>query len=236
MPRDERASKEDPALISSTTAPTPPVGGDHPIEKVRLWIEEMGRRGLYGSESARFRATAVSRLTSVLGESEPRNTLWVLEHLDELGERYLRKTQGNRDTIKTYVSRAKVSLRDYLTFQRDPAGFPGRISKPRLRSRERQDADARREQSGTEHSNPSATPPPASSPPDISGAATHLGEMMRLPLGEDGREFLYHLPRGGIKVHEVARIYWHLLTVATDFEPPEATTNQMSFLARGKEP
>lgn len=46
-----------------------------------------------------------------------------LENLETLGRRWINKNNGNPDTVRDYISRARASLSDYMRFVSDPLAY-----------------------------------------------------------------------------------------------------------------
>lgn len=192
------------------------------IEAAKSWIEAMGERGKYQPDSARFRVTAITRLTAVMGPEEPNDARWLLENVEELGKRYGRKTNGNPDTIATYVSRAKVALSDFLKFQEDPTSFKGRSGPARsAKPKEEKKKAAAPIESNPELSSvvvPLAGPPPKLIvAPQIMTAS--IPDVRHFPLGKDGRAVQFNIPSDGLNMREVAKFVCHQMTLADDFDP-----------------
>src|SRR5262249_20249637 len=96
------------------------------VADVIEWIAEMARRGLYPQNSARFRASALRNLTSILGPNEPRTATWTFDHLDEIVRRSARRKRQQPQTADTYKTRARTALADFLAYSQDPKSFQGR--------------------------------------------------------------------------------------------------------------
>lgn len=192
------------------------------IEAAKVWIEAMGERGKYQPESARFRVTAITRLTAVMGPEEPNDARWLLDNVEELGKRYGRKTNGNPDTIATYVSRAKVALTDFLKFQEDPTSFKGRSGPARSAKPKEERKKATAPVEATPDLSSVAIPPAGPPPQPISAPQTmaaSIPSVRNFPLGKDGRAIQFNIPSDGLNMREVAKFVCHLMTLADDFDP-----------------
>lgn len=188
------------------------------VEAAKAWIEKMGERGLYQPDSARFRITALTRLTSALGSDEPTDAKWVLDNIDEMGKRYARKTSGNPETIATYVSRAKIGLVDFLQYQSNPASFKGRSGSAKP---QREKKPAAKPEPPTQESVSLAIAPPAATPPASTPASARPSlhsEMRTFPLGQS-RSFAYSMPDDNLKIRDTMKIFCHLMTMCEDFNP-----------------
>lgn len=208
-----------------------------PVEGVKAWIAAMSKRGMYGPESARLRATSITQLTSVLGPEEPRDPASILGNIEDLGRRYARSKNGKPDTVSTYVSRAKVTLQDFLTYQEDPTKFKGspvgaRSSvKPAREKAQVERAKVVETMEIVAATTASSSPPPSSSA-QSAAEKTSIPEIRPFPLDATGRVFLYGLPSDGV-VHfrEVAKIFCHLISFAPDFDPTNSTHADFYFKA-----
>lgn len=207
------------------------------LDDAKAWVDAMSERGMYDPNSARVRATAITRLTSVLSDDEPRIALWVLEHIDEIGQRWARKNNGNSLTTRTYVSRAKTALTDFLKYQTDPMSFKGKSRSAAAKPQRDKKA------AGLENAKPGGlitqvTPifSESAAPASTCGVAqksTTSQELRTFPLDANaGRIFRYALPDDGV-VHfrEVARIFCHLISFADDFDPTNPVHADFYFKA-----
>jgi hypothetical protein len=197
------------------------------LNQVKTWLAAMGERGIYQPTSARLRATAIEQITSILAEDERSDPQWVLENLDDLTARWATKNNANGDTAQTYKSRAKGALEDFFRYQQNPLGFKPRVkvvsSVPAKKGERKPTKEA------------SAEVPAVAPPPAAAAAAPQPGAPMdrSYPLDGQGAEFMFRLPSRGLTVRDVQRIAWHLVTMATDFDPTKQT--QGNPLARVKD-
>lgn len=98
------------------------------IKKIIEWIEAMRTKGIFHSSTASNRIKALNSLASILGGDEPKDPKLLLEGLDDIVDRWARKTRATPTAVVTTKSHAKGLLSDYIKYQEDPAGF-----KPRRR-------------------------------------------------------------------------------------------------------
>lgn len=182
------------------------------LTDVTHWITKMAERGIYGGSAATNAITAINRMESILGPEEPRTAAYMLEQMDELARRWALKNQGNPNTATTYRARARTAVQDYLSYLRDPTSF-----QPKSRAKDESTVRA-----------PKARPAAPSSPAAI--PATPASQNLReYPLGADREPFRYLLPPD-MTMRDVRRIAFHLITMASDFDPERA----MSALNRGE--
>lgn len=188
------------------------MSGSHTIKNVRDWVQAMGDKGLYNSETARFRITALERLASVLGDDESQDPELMLNNLAQLAKRWATKNSGSPGTMKTYESRARGALEDFLAYQEDPSAFKGR---------RREDATEGKPIQRTKGTSVAAVDdPPAKT---TSTARSEPGFTSRFPLG-DGQSFAYSLPVRGLTTKDVRKIAFHLLSFAEDFDPASSSS------------
>mgnify|MGYP000093058878 FL=1 len=106
------------------------------LQDVLVWISNMVDRGIYPEITARLYTTALNKIASILvTEPTPVGVQAVLESIEDLGNRYAIKTNSNPNTVRSYVSRARNALQDYLEYQAAPTKFKGRTL--RLASKEK---------------------------------------------------------------------------------------------------
>lgn len=197
-------------------------------EAVKEWLRAMGEKGQLPANTVRMRCTALDALTSILGPEEPREAKWLLDNVKDLAQRWATVNNAAPDTAMTYQSRVRTALQGYLDYRANPTGFrPNRRSAaPRKdkanarRPSERSSANARVEHTPTLESAENSSP---------------LPRLLRTyPLG-GGREFAFALPDDGASVAEITRVAYHLLTLATDFDPTD-TGQRKPFVMMRREP
>lgn len=190
------------------------------IAAVKPWLNTMADRGIFPENSARLRATAIKELTSILGDDEPKDVVSILSSLDDLTRRWATANTANPATAATYKQRARRGLEDFLAFQADPTGF-----RPKVVKLVPDGAKTPKKAKETTEIVPKATKPTTEQKAE---PATDRPPERSYPLPNG--EFLYRLPAGGLTIHDVQRIAWHLATMATDFDPTVQT--QRNPLAR----
>ncbi len=178
------------------------------------FADSMAKRGLYNGTTARIFKTALQQFLDVLDASEPQSAQDVLNNLDGLCDRWMRREQAKPETAKEYKGRASRLLEDFISYMKDPTGFKGRGASTSGSTNKKKAAPA-----GSGKVKHAEAAPAADSPPPDPRGATGAGSRMRsYPLGAD-REIEYRLPPDGIAWNEVAKFALHLLTMARDFDP-----------------
>lgn len=165
------------------------------LNDVKEWVSKMGERGIYTSKSAQVRRSALTSFEEILQQDEPKSIGYVLEHVEDIGDRWGRKNGGNPSTVKTYQARVRGTLREFLQYEESPSDF-----KPRTRNT-----------SGVKKQD--KTPEPQHL---VDGSRKRYSASY--PLTEDNT-FDYSLPRSGITSKEVYKVALHLITLANDFDP-----------------
>lgn len=200
------------ALDPSVNAPS------KTLEHVYSWYEAKASRGELPASTARLRVTALKQLISVLAADEPRDLDWISSRVEELARRWgTLNPNAKADTIRTYASRVRTSLQDYLSWCSDPSSFRFNRREPdadRARPKPRPKRDAHVD--ATSEQQPMATPD---------------GSKVRsFPLKERG-DFSFSLPEE-LKVLDVMRIACHLMTLCDDFDPTRPNQAQFFSLAK----
>lgn len=182
------------------------------IEDVCTWTNLKAERGEIAANSARLRVTALRALTSVLAPEEPRDAASVLGDLQNIARRWATLHSGMKgDTARTYESRAKSAIDDYLAWTKDPTGF--KFTRRDTASR----TDAGQEKAPARKPKPAPSTPVDHAPPPPP-PPSNSGSMRSFPLGKDKGEFVFRLP-DEITINDVKKIALHLATYATDFDP-----------------
>lgn len=180
------------------------------VDEIGAWADRAGERGLLNPTTARLKVTALRRLLSVLADDEQLGAKEALETLDSLVVRLARKEGGNPETLGTYKQRAESILRDFLDYHANPLAFQNRSAERPVKAVPKASAEKKK----------------ADKPADKAESSQSVGEGIDanatrrfvFPLG-NGRDFVYHIPVGGITMAEVKRVMFHLGSMATDFDP-----------------
>lgn len=189
---------------------------EYDLEQVTTWLAAMQDRGLFNTNTARLRSTAIEQIATILAEDEPRTVSYMLANIEALANRWTTKKNAKPDTAAAYRSRAKIALEEFLAYQANPTGFkgPGKTNGPSTKKAVPADRQSKRDdkQPSPDPTQPLGPVQPYRSYPISSG------------------DFVYRMPEKGISVADVRRLMLHMLTLATDFDPIQHT----SFFALAK--
>jgi hypothetical protein len=182
------------------------------------WAKAMGERGLYSKSSARFRASALQTLSRILADDEPQTAIWMLENLDSVVARWTTLQNANPGTARTYSSRARTALQDYLDYRNDPSSFKGRSRSTKSKSRPTTKA-ARRPKDK----------PVAQAQPIPQLPASPASRLRTFPI--TAGEIKYELP-AEFSVKDALKVFCHLITFADDFDPTNPKQARIFALTR----
>lgn len=192
------------------------------LAQVCAWHDAKAERGEIPASSARFRVTALKKLSSVLGDDESRELPWLLENVESLAKRWgTLNPEAKAGTIRTYESRFKTAIEDYLAWAADPSTF-----KFRREGREEKDAPPRSARVAT----PRKAVVEVASGSASAKAPRREGERS-FPVGNGG-EFTFRLPEGGCSVKDVMKFACHLMTLSEDFDPMAPAQAQIFSMIR----
>src|ERR1700722_3560295 len=130
--------------------------------------------------------TAIRQMAEQVAAGEPEGDLkYIVSNIDKLRERWARRNQGNATTAKTYASRAKGAINEYMRWAADPDKYdrkvkPVKAAHPKNKAAKVADVD------------PVQTPAPPPAP-----ASAQVSEMQTCSLG-GGRNFKYIAPSDGL--------------------------------------
>lgn len=178
------------------------------LELVKGWLDAMQERGIFNSNTARLRTTAIEQFSTILADDEPKTVSYMLDNIDSITDRWTRKKNANPETAAAYRSRGKIALEEFLAYQVNPTGFK---SKARPMGGEKKAPE--KEKTSTKA---------AASPPPVTEVTPPISALLRCPIS-DGESFQYKMPDKGLSVADVQRIALHLLTMAQDFDPSRHT-------------
>jgi hypothetical protein len=196
------------------------------------WLEKMAERGVYGTNAARLKITAIRQLSEVLGEDEPRTAEWFLANLESIGARYANKEGANPDTVRCYVSRARGAISAHFEYLKAPLAFRPKTKNTEGKRASKREApenapSASDDESPGDESDvaPSAAQPvassqpaqPAQAQPTVQGSIPADFRDFVLDRAK-GRRIVYQLPESGIEMKEAAKFAFHLLTMCDDFD------------------
>lgn len=198
------------------------------LAEVLQWIDQMAERGIYPPSSARFRRSALTQLTSVLAEDEPYSPDELLQRIDELAGRWTTKNNAKPETARTYASRARTVLSDYVAYREDPLHFRPRSAKRPKSDQAKKKSTASSKKAKSADSGRERDP----SPVEVGDTASEERHGRTFPLGPNRGEFAFALPEQGVTARDVLKVTCHLLTFAEDFDPTNPAQAQFFALAR----
>jgi hypothetical protein len=181
-------------------------------ETVLNWVSQKAGRFEVPATTARLWANAIRQLTAVLDDQDAKDPKSLLDNATEIARRYSLKTQANGETAKTYESRLRSSVGNYLSWKEDPTGW-------RYKEKEKKERKPK-----AEVAKPKPPEPPEPQRTVAQDAATPLPqgaigqEMRTYPLG-DGSVFAFVLPADGLSVSDAFKIAMHVATFARDYDP-----------------
>jgi hypothetical protein len=202
------------ATVRSMTSPESAT-----LEDAKKWIKSMGEKGIYPATSARFRISALETFGSVLGDDEPKDAKYMLDHLDEIASRWA-TLNSNPKTATDYRSRARTALTDFMSFLSDPVNF-------RASRRERVVVG------GKPKASTSQAQPPSDAAREPAQPQAHA--VRSFPVGTNGEAIEFVIPASGFTVHDALRFAIHVATLASDFDPTSAMSARVFALARAEE-
>lgn len=196
--------------------------------ELEVWVHAMGEKGILPKDKCMRALTALGQITSVLGPDESKDLREVLANIDGLADRWIIKNHANPETGRTYASRARSILQDYLSYQENPRGFSAKPFKPRAKKADSKEKETDTPLFAEEPVQASPTPPPVAALMEVqpsplppvaapSAASNAAWQVMRnFPL--KGKEpFHFRLPEEGLTMEEVCAICCHLITLADGF-------------------
>ena len=201
---------------------TRPLNIANTLADVLALLDRMAETGMMKPTSARFKKTALEKLTSVMADDEPKTPEWILDHVDGLGTRWANIEKAKPDTVRTYVSRAKTALEDYISYTANPQGFKPKGPATKGTSKKPKDPGSKsRPRRKPQTESAQQEPPPKA----------HMDGWRTFPLGKGREEFKYLLPQDSFTAKDVLKIACHLVTLAEDFDPMSPVQARMFALA-----
>ncbi len=203
--------------VQNLTSPRTPINEALVADAVE-WAKAMGERGLYSKSSARFRASALQTLSRILADDEPQTAQWMLENLDSVVARWTTLQNANPGTARTYSSRARTALQDYMDYRNDPSSFTGRSRSAKSKSRPtgKRTKKKSNDKLFTQAHTMEQLPPPTS-------------RLRTFPV--TGGDMKYQLPPE-FSVKDALKVFCHLVTFADDFDPTNPKQARIFSLTR----
>jgi hypothetical protein len=193
-----------PSLLSSTPdSNSPPPISTYSIEDVYEWGSVFVETARISKDKHRRARTAIQELTSVMGADEAKDVESLLLVLDDLPLRWVRKGNKNATTGDTYRGRARTFLEEFVEFK-----LHGTMPKPGgVVTKEGNGQKAKKKAKKA-----AAVPVPETQ-------VSLPSSLRQFPPTEHKIQFSLH--EDGIKMEDVKKIYFHLLTLTTDFDPSQ---------------
>lgn len=148
------------------------------------FLEYVEKKGLMAPATAQARKVAVNKVFAILDENEARDVTAL--NLDEVMNRFS-NLQGKGltpDSLRTYKSRLKSAITDFIRYVENPLGF-----RPTVQLRERKIA-TRKGSEEQQQSNAEPARPTQSSPP----AGPMSGSIVPIPIRVDLTVYIQGLP------------------------------------------
>jgi hypothetical protein len=174
----------------------------------------MQDRGIFNTNTARLRTTAIEQFQTILAADEPRTVSYMLENVDTIANRWTTKKNANPDTAAAYRSRAKIALDEFLQYQANPTAFKPKASIKGSNGDAKKSTDDTKPSKKTAKLEEQVTIEPTRAPATAQPYRSY-------PVS--GGDFSYRMPEKGLVVADVQRIAFHLLTMASDFDPVKHT-------------
>lgn len=187
-------------------------GSQIPTTEVVAWIEKLANKADINGNSARLRTTAIRQFEDVVAEDEPKEVGWMLKNLDRLTERWARRNPGAKaDTAKTYATRVRTTLQEYLKWSAAPHEYDPKMSAPKPKKDEAKKTKVALD-GATVKTDEFEAPFVAKS----SYEAT-ADRMDRIRLG-GGRDLFYLAPKDGLFLKDAIRSAYSLILACEDYD------------------
>jgi hypothetical protein len=210
------------------------------VEPVLSWLTVQGQKGDMSESSAMRHQTALRQMAEQIAPDDPGDLEWMLNNMERLQRRWATKNVGGKATTsKTYASRARGSIREYLRWKAAPEKYDRRA----VQRRDEGDAKA-----GPQKKKPATTitvrlperQPPAEQPvpqPMAQEKVAAKGEPRACSLGPGRESFRYIQPADGMKLRDAVRVAYHLITSCDDYDPFGISPAQVfTNMQRGEAP
>lgn len=197
-------------------------------ETVLNWATQKAARFEIPATTARLWANAMNQFVALLDETDPKDPKSLLDNASEICRRYSLKTQGNPETAKSYESRVRSCVSNYLAWKADPTGWRYNEKEKKKGTGEAKPKKAAPEKPVEQVQAPAPAPEQAPLPRGATGE-----EMRTYPLGEAG-VFAFVLPSGGITAFDAYKIAMHIATFAKDYDPSGGTHDALRAMILDK--
>jgi len=111
------------------------------IKEIVEWAKKMKERGMYVASTTAKRIKSLQNICSILGKDEAKDPVSLLKALDDITDRWARKTIQTPISLRTTKSHAKGLLSDYIDYKKDTSGFKphSRRKKPKVTAAEKKE-------------------------------------------------------------------------------------------------
>lgn len=168
------------------------------VEDVEKFMLSLLRKWDASNYDIRIHITPLKQISTCIKADEYGDIQWMLEHMDILAERLAQQNPSLKNgTVKSYASRAKRAIREYLSWDKSPDTYPGWRCK-KVKKKEK---------------------------PVVATTQSQKNEWRMFPLGNERGQIVFRLPPNGLRVRDVKKIFLHLSTLASDFEACNNYTN-----------
>lgn len=161
------------------------------LSDLQEWGTKNVERGEWSQTERNRLVGALEALMTVLGGDEPSDLGSVLENLDSIMHRWVTGGNQNPETGRTYRGRAKRLIETFVYYKQN-AKMPERKAKSTAKAKAKTKAKT------------------------VDECTTEA--LRSFPLEGDGRDIQYTFPRDA-RTTELRRFYYHLCTLAVDFDP-----------------
>lgn len=184
------------------------------VDEVCAWVDAQEKKGDMLPGTARLRTTALRAIAAQVADGEEGDAEAVLANMDRLSARWcMRNRELHGETAKTYVSRARRAIAEFLRWREDPTGY-----RPLREARLPSEGKPRTARAKPVRQQPDA-PAVAAAPTQAEApTATRAAAPLRTAPLSGGREFAYLLPVDGLRVADVRRLAYHLATMCEDYD------------------
>lgn len=184
-----------------------------PIADVVTWYEKQAAKSDMGENAARLRITAIHQFTDLVAEDEPKEAAWMLKNVDRLTERWARRNQGAKsDTAKTYATRVRTSIQEYMKWSAAPHEYDPKKPTPK--------ADTPKK------AKPAPVVEEAAPVMPLKAAPVPFELMDRVRLGA-GRDLYWKGPEDGLFLKDALRTAYALIIASEDYDPSSGTPMQI---------
>lgn len=213
-----------------TTLPTG-VNAPATVEAVIEWVESQKNKADMGESGARMRTTSLRQMQEQVAPDEPMTAQWLHDNMEHMRARWARRNpEGKASTGKTYASRARATIREFLDWHASGGKFDpfSRSQKPSAAEAKSSGGSKKSQSRRKKEAVPAAPTEPLAAP---ASAPSH-GKSRSYEV--EAGEIIFQLPSDGVTFNDVKKFAVHLLTLATDFDISSPEQGQLfAMVVRG---